>query len=282
MNRRNRTLVVLLVAVAIASVATFMVYRAIDRIPEKIVEVHSVEYVVAASDLPMGTRLGPEHLKVMPWPSAGQVEGTFQHADALIGRGLIQSVRSNELITEGRLAPVDAGSGFNTIIPEGMRALSVRVNDVTGIAGYTTPGTRIDMLVTMRDGEASRAKVFVSNVQVLTSGTVYDQDQGKNGQPIPATVVTLMVTPEQSELITLAQNSGAITLTLRNPLDMKPTETDGAVVAQLMGRTAPSRPAEAPVRRAVRPRTTPDAPPVPAVYRIETIKAGKVSDEVIK
>ena len=89
-----------------------------------------------------------------------------------------------------------------------MRALSVRVNDVIGVAGFTTPGTRVDVLVTLNRGEGSMSRAVVSNVQVLTAGTLYDQEQSKDGKAIPSTVVTLMVTPDDAERIVLAQSSG--------------------------------------------------------------------------
>ena len=106
MNRRTRTLIVLLVAVGLASAATFMVYRAISRIPVRQVEVASSYVAVAAEDLPMGVRLTKDHVKLVGWPSANPVQGSFSTADALIGRGLVQGVKANEPLTESKLAPL--------------------------------------------------------------------------------------------------------------------------------------------------------------------------------
>ena len=282
MNRRNRTLLVLLVAVGLASIATYLVYRAVSRIPERQVEVATVFVAVASEDLPVGTMLTKDQIKVVGWPKGSPVEGSFSSPDALVGRGLIQSVKGNEPLTENKLAPLAAGAGLPPSIPPGMRALSVRVNDVIGVAGFTVPGTRVDVLVTLRANETTMSRAVVSNIQVLTAGTRYDQEQSKNGQPIPTTVVTLMVTPEDAERITLAENSGAITLVLRNPLDVVPTDTKGVRLASLMGAPDP-----APVvktdkgqRRVVAPR--PAVPETPKFYSVEAIRAAKRSEEVIK
>jgi pilus assembly protein CpaB len=221
-------------------------------------------------------------VKLVGWPQSSPVQGSFSSADAVVGRGLIQSVRANEPLTENKLAPVEAGAGLPPSIPPGMRALSVRVNDVIGVAGFTVPGTRVDVLVTLHANDTTLSRAVLSNIQVLTAGTRYDQEQAKDGKPIPTTVVTLMVTPEDAERLTLAQSSGAITLVLRNPLDVVPTDTKGVRLASLMG--APDPP---PVvkevkgqRRVVVPK--PVAPPEPKFYSVEAIRAAKRTEEVIK
>jgi pilus assembly protein CpaB len=284
MNRRNRTLVVLAVAVVVATAATFFVYRTISRIPVRQVEVASMYVAVAAEDLPMGTRLAKEQVKVVGWPASSPVKGSFASPDSLVGRGLVQAVKANEPLTETKLAPLEAGAGLPPSIPPGMRALSVRVNDVIGVAGFTVPGTRVDVLVTVKDKEATMSRAVVSNVQVLTAGTRYDQELSKDGKPIPSTVVTLMVTPTDAERIALAQNTGSIMLVLRNPLDQKPTETNGVRLASLMGSpdAAPVVKVEKGQRRMVVPKPVPAVAPVPSIYSIEAIKAAKRSEEIIK
>lgn len=281
MNRRNRTLLVLLIAVVLASVASYLVFRAISRMPVREVEVATMHVAVAAENLPMGTRLAKEHIKLVGWPSASPVEGSFSSPDAVIGRGLIQSVNANEPLTEKKLAPVEAGAGLAPTIPPGMRAISVRVNDVISVAGYTVPGSRVDVLATLRvANQDGLARVVLSNIQVLTAGTMYDQEQAKNGQAIPTTVVTLMVTPNDAERLTLAQSAGSITLVLRNPLDTQITETTGVRMGSLMG--APAAP---PVMKNVggQRRAVPQPPPtvVKTSYDVETFRAGKKAVEVV-
>jgi pilus assembly protein CpaB len=281
MNRRNRTLIVLAVAVALASIASYIVYRAISRMPVREVEVATVHIAVAAENLPMGTRLAKEHVRVIGWPAGSQVDGAFATADDVLNRGLIQTVLENEPITEGKLAPIEAGAGLPPAITPGMRALSVRVNEVIGVAGFTVPGTRVDVLVTLKDGDNSLTRAVVSNISVLTAGTRYDVEQGKAGNAMPSSVVTLLVTPEDAERITLAQSTGAIMLVLRNPLDVAPTVTDGARMRSLTGAPAPAPVIKADnrgQRRAVTPK--PVAPAVPPSQPIEIYRAGKRTEVV--
>ena len=222
MNRRNRTLLVLTAAVLLATAASYLVYRTVTSMPVRTVEVATMHVAVAAQNLPLGTRLAKEHIKIIGWPADSPVQGSFSSPDAIVGRGLIQPVAANEPLTESRLAPVEAGAGLSPTIPPGMRALSVKVNEVIGVAGFTVPGTRVDLLVTLKDEDQSMARAVVSNLQVLTAGTRYDIEQAKDGKPMPSTVVTLLVTPEDAERIVLAQSAGSIMLVLRNPLDMRP------------------------------------------------------------
>jgi pilus assembly protein CpaB len=286
MNRRNRTLIVLLVAVGLASAATFFVYRAIVRIPVRQVEVASVYVAVAAENLSLGTRLTKDNVKIVGWPSPSPVQGSFATADALVGRGLIQPVHANEPLTETKLAPIEAGAGLPPSIPPGMRALSVRVNDVIGVAGFTTPGTRVDVLVTLNRGDVSMSRAVVSNVQVLTAGTLFDQEQSKDGKAIPSTVVTLMVTPDDAERIVLAQNSGSIMLVLRNPLDVVPTDTKGVRLTSLMG--APDGPPQVKVQNG-QARVVPKKPVIAETlpeaakfYSVQVYRAAKPTEEVVK
>ena len=286
MNRRNRTLLVLAVAVGLAGLATYGVFRTIKSIPVRQVEVATKHVVVAAENLPLGTRVSKEQLKVVGWPAATPVEGTFASIDAVVGRGLISPVQANELLTETKLAPIEAGAGLSPSIPAGMRALSVKTNDVIGVAGFTVPGARVDVVVVVKDRDNSMARVVVSNLQVLTAGTKYDIEQAKDGKPMPSSVVTLLVTPEQAERITLAQSNGSITLVLRNPLDVTPTATNGVRMAGLMG-----SPSTAPVEKPAPKRTKvsvsevviapPPPPPAPRPI-VETIRAGKRTVEDVK
>jgi pilus assembly protein CpaB len=204
--------------------------------------------------------------------------------DAVVNRGLIAAVSENEPLTENKLAPVGAGAGLSPSIPEGMRAMSVRVNEVIGVAGFVVPGTRVDVLVTVRQQDASRTQVVLDNVQVLSAGTRYDQENARQeGKPIPSTVVTLLVSPEDAERVTLAQSEGQIMLALRNPLDTEPTETDGVRLAGLFGEPAPppARP-----RPMARPQAVPQPPPVAApvssIYTVEAIRAAKRTEEPVR
>ena len=295
MSRTTRTVLVIAVATVMATVATLAVYAAVRRIPVREVEVASLKVVVAVTKLPTGTRLAAKDLKLVAWPASSPVPGAFEKIEAVVDRGLVAGLVENEPVTEPKLAPLEAGAGLPPSIPPGMRAMSVKVDEVVGVAGFVVPGTRVDLVVTVKGrgnsaDEKPMSRVAISNVLVLTAGTRYDQEQGLKGEPQPATVVTLAVTPEDAERIALAASEGKISLALRNPLDVTPTDTPGVQLAALMtgrGGSAPAAPA--PVRRvAAKPATAQAAPapvaPAPAVkiYVVETIRAAKRVEETVR
>ena len=246
MNRNARLALVLTVALGAAGAASFVVYRVVAAIPVREVEVASLQAVVAARPIPVGTIVTKDHVKLVPWPQRNPVPGSFTKIEDVLNRGAIVEVAENEPLTESKLAALGAGGGLPPTIPEGMRAISVKTNEVVGVAGFVIPGTRVDVLVTVGKGGAKEepiSRAVVSNVQVLTAGSRFDQEKAKaEGKPIPATVVTLLVTPEDAERISLAANEGQIMLTLRNPLDVAPTATSGVRMANLLA--APDAPVE--------------------------------------
>src|SRR5205085_947376 len=198
--------------------------------------------VVAAADLQLGTELKKEDLQVVSFP-AGQVpEGTFTQPSDVIGRGLIVPLVKNEPVLAAKLATKEAGAGRPRRIPAGRRAVSARVNEVVGVAGYVLPGNRVDVVATASPTDShadTTSKVVLANVQVLTAGTRMEQDQEK-GKPMQVTVVTLLVNPEQSERLALASTEGKIQLALRNPLDQSAPETSGIRTAGLLGGGKPA------------------------------------------
>src|SRR5678816_1592562 len=180
MNRGTRTLVVLAVAVIAAGAASYGVYTAIRSIPERRVEIATRHAVVAKTALPVGTRLTVEVVKVIPWPEQAPIQGGFADVSQVVDRGLVSAVVENEPLTESKLAAKGAGAGLPPTIAPGMRAISIKVNEVIGVAGFVVPGTHVDVLTTIKNSnsaaEDSVARVVVSNVQVLTAGTRYDQE----------------------------------------------------------------------------------------------------------
>ncbi len=289
MNRNTRTIIVLIVALAVAGIASYAVYVAVQRATPR-AEAAQLHAVVAAKNLPIGDLVTAEDVKVVVWPAANPIPGSFTSIEQVTNRGLVQSLAENEPLTESKLAKAGAGAGLPPTIPPGMRALSVKVNEVVGVAGFVVPGNRVDVLASINPGQAqggqaeSITRVIVSNVQVLTAGTRYDQDQARQeGQPIPTSVVTLLLTPEDAERVTLAADEGRIMLTLRNPLDVAPTQTAGARRGSLFGGApAPATPAP-PARRAPRIASAPPPPPpVPRPYIVETIRAAKRAEETVR
>ena len=286
MNRSTRTFIVVIVAVGVAALASFGVFRAIQKMPVREVEVRSLYQVVAARELAMGALITKDDVKLVPWPASSPVEKGFTKIEDVLNRGLIDGIVANEPLTESKLAPLEAGGGLPPTITEGMRALSVKVNEVIGVAGYVVPGTRVDVIVTLaaRATNESMTRVVVSDVEVLTAGTRMDAAKARDGQPIAAAVVTLLVTPDDAERIALAASEGSIMLTLRNPMDRVPTKTAGVRTGALLG--APAAPPEVKAtptgRRVVVRAAAPLPPPEAKPYTVETIRAGAKKAEEIK
>ena len=285
MNRSLRTLIVLLTALGLAGSATFLVYRAIMARPAVEVEVASSYAVVASHPLALGSRLTAADLKLVAWPAASPVPGGFATIEDVVDRGVIAPVAENEPLTGNNIASKEAGAGLPPTIPPGMRAISVKVNEVIGVAGFVVPGTRVDVMVILTQGESRLSRVVVSNVTVLTAGTRYDQEIAKEGGALPSSVVTLMVTPKDAELIGLAASQGQIMLTLRNPLDVDVTVSEGTYASSLVGPLSTPRPAPAAAasrpttrRAATTPPPAPTAAPPPPPKPVVVIKAGVVTE----
>ena len=281
---RNRIFAVLAIAVLAGGGLAYGTYNLMQNQPVKTVATPTQPVVVAAADLAIGAELKKEDLQVMSFPAGQAPEGVFAKPQDIVGRGLIVSVVKNEPVLAAKLASKEAGAGLPPVIPEGMRAVSVRVNEVVGVAGYVLPGTRVDVVATQSPTNHPTdmtSKVVLANVQVLTAGTRMEQDQ-KDGKPMQVTVVTLLVSPEQAERLALASTEGKIQLALRNPLDQSAPATPGVKPAILMGVV------RAPVMRAANSSAKKGQPvtvetyAAPAAPTVEMIRGDKRATEVIK
>ena len=281
---RMRITLVLLLALAAGGGLAFGTYRYMQNVPVQTVELPTKSVVVAAADLELGSELRPDDLRVIAWPEHAVPAGAFSSPDEIVGRGLVMPVIQNEPILPMKLAPTEAGSGLPVVIPEGKRAVSVRVNEVIGVAGYVLPGTRVDVVATASPtnrAEDTTSKVVLTNVQVLAAGTKLEQD-GEQGKPMAVNVVTLLVSPEESEALALASTEGKIQLALRNPLDKTTPDTPGIRPAALLGSGAAKRPAPSRTARAARP-TAQVAVVAPAPEpTVEIIRGDKRAQEVVR
>jgi pilus assembly protein CpaB len=284
MSRGVRALVVLLIALVMAGIASYAVYRGIQRIPVREVEVASDPIVVAAKGLPVGALVGPGDVRVIAWPRRNPLPGGFAKPDDVVGRGLLAPVLENEPITSSKLAPREAGAGLAPTIPLGMRAVSVKVDEVIGVAGFIVPGAHVDVLTTVNLNDSLSTRTVVSNLTVLAAGNRISQQEAKDGKTIPTTVVTLVATPEDAERVSLAAVGGRLLLVLRNPLDVAPTSTPGVRLASLM-----VPPAAPPVEKSYKGRRMvvaapppPPPPPPPLPYMVETIRGAKRTTEEVK
>jgi len=285
---RKRIYTVLLLAMTVGAIFAFSTYRYVQATPERGGSARTTPVVVAASNLDLGAALRAEDLRTINWPAEAVPAGTFSTPQELVGRGLIQPVSQNEPLLPAKLAPVGAGSGLPPMIPDGMRALSVRVNDVIGVAGYVLPGSKVDVLVTVSPTNQTTdmtSKVILNNVTVLTAGTRIERDVEKDNKPVSVSVVTLLVDPMQAEALTLASTEGKIQLALRNPLDKTMPATPGIKPAVLLGQSSAPRAAVAVTRtaRAAAPAPVVAAPPAPApLPTIEIIRGDKRATEVVR
>src|SRR5688572_14898111 len=275
---RVRIFAVLLIALTAGGGLAYGTYNYLQNVPDKTITVPTKRVVVANAALSLGSELGRDDLTTVDWPASSVPEGAFEDPAAIVGRGLIDSVVRHEPILSGKLASKEAGSGLPPIIPPGKRAVSVRVNEVIGVAGYVLPGTHVDVVATASSSNTSQditSKVVLSNVEVLAAGTRLEQDS-KDSKPMQVTVVTLLVTPEEAERLTLVSTEGKIQLALRNPLDLESPETTGARANVMLGGT-PSRPASPTgPRRAVARSQTPAAPtPQAPAPTVEIIRGDK-------
>ena len=282
---RNRIFAVLVIAIIAGGGLAYGTYNLMQAPPAQGSSMQTQAVVVAAADLQLGTALKKEDLRVVQFPQGAAPEGGFTQTAELVGRGLIVPVVKNEPILTAKLASKEAGAGLPPVIPEGMRAVSVRVNEVVGVAGYVLPGNRVDVVATASPTDQrsdTTSKVVLSNVQVLTAGTRMEQNSDDN-KAVQVTVVTLLVNPEQAERLALASTEGKIQLALRNPMDTGAPETPGIKTAGLMGgKPAPAGPR---VGRSTKPRPTsqPETTPAPApAPTVEVIRGDKRTTEIIK
>lgn len=278
---RIRVFIVFVLAITAGGAFAFATYRYIQQAPSRVESMPTRPVIVAAVNLNLGAELRPEDIRIVEWPAGSVPADAFGNAQEVIGRGLIYPVVQNEPILPGKLASKGAGSGLPPVIPDGMRALSVRVNDVVGVAGYVLPGTRVDVVATVnptKDQTDVTSKVVLTNVQVLAAGTKIERDTD-GGKPLAVSVVTLLVDPSEAERLTLASTEGKIQLALRNPLDKTAPVTPGIRPAALIGSAAPvARPA-AGRPRAAAPRAAVAPPPMPTV---EMIRGDKRAQEVVQ
>jgi len=273
MNRR-RLLVGLAIAVVLALVASSLVYRQLRRQPV-VRQVAPLQIVVAAQALPLGARLDARSVKLIPWPGDHQPPGMFTRVEEVLGRALITPLYANEPVLESKLAPREAGAGLPAVIPEGMRAVSVAVNEVIGVAGFVQPGTMVDVLATGSPGGGGGAtvtKTVLENIKVLAAGQQIQQDA--EGKPHTVPVVTLLVTPADADKLTMAATQGRIQLALRNTIDTKKVNPPPVLEAELFSASG-LVPAAQKTERSAGRRALRAAPHEPPPFTVEIINGDK-------
>jgi len=279
MNRRLLT--ILLFAFVIAGVCAFLVFRAVgNRLGTG--PTTTTRVVAAAGDIKLGSVLTASNLTTVDIAGSAP-KGAILKPESAIGRGVISDLYQGEPILENRLAPVGSGGGLAATIPNGMRAIAIKVDDVVGVAGFVTPGMHVDVLASgtppgVNNSQNSRGpqlgtlvKTLLQNIEVLSAGVNIQKDA--EGKPQQVQVVNLLVTPEQAETLSLAGNGVKIQLVLRNPLDTKTDPVPGTAMGNIFAdqNSAPINPQ--PDARAVKKR------PPHAKVTVEILNGTKRTDE---
>jgi pilus assembly protein CpaB len=242
MNRRLAT--ILFVAFAIAGLCTWLVYRLVGVRIAAAKPVATTKVEAAAKDILLGAVITKEDLTTIT-VAGGPPKGAILKADDAVGRGVISEIYEGEPILQSRLAGLGSGGGLAPTIPDGMRACAVRVDEVVGVAGFVTPGMRVDVLASgnppSSSGQGTETETILQNIQVLSAGADIQKDA--EGKPQNVQVVNLLVTPEQAETLSLAANQLKIQLVLRNPLDTQIAKVPPTAMSNLFGQEAPAAPA---------------------------------------
>jgi pilus assembly protein CpaB len=273
---RMRVFIVLVLAIAAGGVFAFGTYNYVQNLPAKTTTIPTKPVVVAAVDLQVGAEIAKDDVRIIQWPANAVPAQAMSDPSQVIGRGLVMPMIQNEPFLDLKLASKEAGAGLPPAIPPGLRAVSVKVNEVIGVAGYVLPGTRVDVVATVSPTQNSidmTSKVILTNVQVLAAGTKIERD-AKDNKPIPVSVVTLLVDPGQAERLTLASTEGKIQLALRNPLDKETPATPGIRPAALLG--APATTPKAVTRVVVR------SAPASTLPTVEIIRGDKRTLEGVR
>jgi pilus assembly protein CpaB len=274
----SRFVLALVISAGMALMVTGVFYQITKGGGETPAAAPSTEVVTAAKDLEVGARITAADLRLEAWPSSLMPEGSFLAPDEVIDRTPLSTILAGEPILDRRLAPPGSGVGLAPKVPEGMRALSVRVDDVIGVAGFVLPEARVDVLITglppssPQGGQMTRT--ILGNIRVLSAGEQLAPDA--TGRPQKAAVVTLLLTPQQAEMVTLAQAYGRIQLVLRNAKDDEVAETRGVRESELFGMPAQTAGAKGPPRPAPQVQREIEPPPPPPVA-VEIIKGNRIS-----
>ena len=275
----KRLLTVVLMAVFVALVITAIFYQITVGRRTVQAEVPTKELVVAKENLSMGSVITTEDVRLVDFPEQAYPKEAFGSIEDVIDRSVINLVLANEPILAGRVTEKGAGVGLAPLIPEGERAVAVPISQVTGVSGFINPGSEVDILLTGSPGEGGErvTTTILENIVVLTTG--HRVEVNAKGQPENVPVVNLLLTPKDSELITLATSEGRLQFVLRNPMDEEKTAAKRRPARRAdLFRRGPRR---EPARRVVRRALPPPPPSPPPVVRIEMIRGNRRSMETI-
>src|SRR5580658_837206 len=275
---RTRSLMIGVVALALGAFVSLFVYKNLQGRPATVES--GADVIVAADDIQVGSRVEEHDVRIARFPASGLPPGAYTKRSQVMGRGVIIPISKGEFVLPSKLAPENAGAGLPALIPPGMRAVSVRVNEVVSVAGFVGPGTRVDVLLTGTPGGSSESQTttVLQNVAVIASGQRLERNAAGEAQSTP--VITLLASPEDAERLTLASSEGKIQLVLRNPLDthQDPVEAANAKGLYMGGTPVATRPHV--TSRPVKQQKTEPPPTSPSVLSIEVYQGDKKPDIV--
>lgn len=260
--RNTRAVIMMVVAIGLAFVAVVVAARWINAQASG----STAKVAVAQVDISMGARITPDMVRLVDWPASVQPPGAIKDDKQLDARVTRSSITRGEPILESKLAPPGTQGGLSAVVAEGKRAMTVRVNDVVGVAGFALPGNYVDILVNTQEEQRSGSKdptiskIVLERILVLAVAQESSRDETK---PKVVNAVTLELTPEQVEKLDLARSVGSLSLVLRNQIDPNPALTRGATKTTLLGvQTAAAPPkAETPAPRPAPVRKVATVPP---------------------
>jgi pilus assembly protein CpaB len=274
---RTRLLMIGVLAIALGFLASVYVYKALQGKSSGNSD-PGADVMVAANDLQVGARVEEHDVRVIRIPASVLPPNAPRKKSDVVGHGVILPIVKGEFILPNHLAQENAGSGLPALIPPGMRAVSVRVNEVVSVAGFVTPGTRVDVLLTGTPGSASdqQTTTVLQNVLVLASG--HTLERNASGEAQNTAVITLLVTPDDAQRLTLASSEGHIQLALRNPLDTRQDDVPSSNSRGLY-KGLPAPPVVHPVKHVVTPKVS-ALPPANTGVSVEVYQGDKKADIV--
>jgi pilus assembly protein CpaB len=276
---RTRLLMIGAMALALGTFVSLFVYKNLQGRGSSSNEPGN-DVIVAADDIQVGARIEEHDVRTVKYPASALPAGTYSARSKVMGRGVILPIAKGEFILPSKLAPENAGSGLPSLIPPGMRAVSVRVNEVVSVAGFVGPGTRVDILLTGTPNGTSESQTttVLQNVAVIAAGQRLERNAAGDAQNAP--VITLLASPEDAERVTLAQSEGKIQLALRNPLDTHQDPVDPANARGLYKGGTPIAAAPPPRPHTVKPQKSQPPPPAPSILGVEVYQGDKKKEVV--
>jgi pilus assembly protein CpaB len=266
---RSRLLMIGGLALAIGLLVSYTVYNKLRTVATADTNAVGSPVLVAAEDIQVGSKLSANDVRVITVPQTAIPPGAFSAPAKVVGRGAILPMSKGDFILSSKLAALNAGAGLPAMIPQGMRAVSVRVNDVVSVAGFVQPGSHVDVLATGNQGNEHQTATALENVLVLAVGRSLD----RNSDAAVAPVITFALSPDDAQKLALVSQEARIQLALRNPMD---TKKEGISATRVSSLYPTDTPAGAVPKIKFHKVVAKAAPPLPSTpYQVEMIRGNK-------